>query len=105
MDTIWKVRPHSKPAFARQVGSNDTADLAVGNVAVLHASDDKSDVEIKVRIRAFESGRVRGDIASVNRLGAAGDKRFAADLSVLFEEKHVFRIERDAQPGVAAEVA
>lgn len=94
MDTAWKIRPYDTPAYARPVSSTDTADLKVGDVAVLRSAGDVHDEDIRVSIGAFEDDRLRGTISVSNRLGAAGDARFAVGLRVLFEERHVFRIER-----------
>jgi hypothetical protein len=94
MDTTWKVRPYPHPAFARDVGSDDTDQLRVSDIAVLHASDDDKDIDIRVRVLTIDGNRVQGKIAFPNKHSAAGDKRFAPGLSVLFEERHVFRLER-----------
>lgn len=96
MDTIWKVRPYSKPAFAQPAPSDPTTQLRIGDVAALRATNDADDTDIMVRVSALDMDRAEGTIARSNRLGAAGDKRFAVGLKVLFEERHVFRIERDA---------
>lgn len=93
MDTIWKVRPFAAPAFSRPVGSGATAVPQVGDIAVLQRSDEAND-EVKARIEAFETGRIRGIIVGTSRPQTNGDLRFASGLSILFEERHVFRIER-----------
>ena len=96
MEAIWKVRPYPKPAFAQPVPSDPTTQLRIGDVAALRAAVDAGDTDIMVRVGALDGDRAEGTIARSNRLGASGDKRFAVGLTVLFEERHVFRIERDA---------
>ena len=106
MDAIWKVRPYPQPSFARAVGSTESEQLGVSDIDLLvrfskpkslltvHASGDDKDVDIRVRVAKIEGNRLQGEIAFPNRHSAAGDKRFAPGLSVLFEERHVFRLER-----------
>ena len=98
MNTKWRIRPYERWAFVQDVqhphpraGIIDADD----NV-ILYLADDDSEEDVCVRVEPPVSpgARMIGVISRTNQMGSRGDSTLAGGISVEFEEKHVFRLEK-----------
>jgi hypothetical protein len=97
MNPEWQNRPYETPAFVQDVGSphpRASRLIDIGDNVILHRKDEPGE-DVCVRVtQADPGGRMLGVIARANRIGARGDGRLAKGVSVEFEEKQVFRLEK-----------
>jgi hypothetical protein len=100
----WRVRQYDAPAFVRDVTNPHprACIVDIGDDVILYLQVDPSEEDVCVRVMQIApGGRMAGEISRSNRLGVGGDERLAAGVSVEFEHKHVFRLEKATQQGGA----